>query len=53
MNELTVPCAANNFRPPVLSSTPGRKPGSKRSRRLIHLPSLLAFLRGETATPTN
>jgi hypothetical protein len=43
MNELVLPCAANNFRPPVRSIVI-KKRGATRGIRLIHVPALIDFL---------
>ena len=44
LNQLVLPCAANNFRPPVKSFAI-KRPGAVKGRRLIVLASLLSFLR--------
>lgn len=43
LERLCVPSARNNHRPPVRSVTL-REPGQRRAMRLIHVPSLLAYL---------
>ena len=43
LNQLVLPCKANDHRPPV-KSIALRKPGAIRGCRLIHLASLLQFL---------
>jgi len=44
MNELVLPCAANNFRPPVKSISL-RKRGQTKAVRLVVYDSLMAYLR--------
>jgi|SRR5262249_30848655 len=44
LNELILPCAANDFKPPVRSSCLRRK-GAVKGARLINLQSLLEHLR--------
>lgn len=46
MNELILPCAANEFRAPVKSACL-RRPGAAKGVRLIHLDSLLTHLRAQ------
>lgn len=43
LSELVLPCAANNFRPPVRSVLL-KKRGASRGIRLIHVASLLGYL---------
>lgn len=43
LNELVLPCAANDFKPPVRSACL-RQRGRVKGVRLIHLASLLAFI---------
>jgi hypothetical protein len=43
MNQLVLPCEANGFKPPVRSVSL-KKPGGIKGCRLVHLPSLLAYL---------
>lgn len=43
MNELVLPSAANNFKPPVRSVSL-RKPGGVKGTRLIHFASLMDYL---------
>ena len=45
LNLLILPCAANNFRPPVRSVSL-RKPGQLRGTRLIVFDSLMTYLHG-------
>lgn len=45
MNELLLPCRANNHRPPVKSICL-RRPGQKTGVRLVDYASLLNYLRG-------
>jgi hypothetical protein len=48
LEELVVPCARNGNRPPVISRVV-KQPHATRGIRLIHLPSLLAYIEKQSA----
>lgn len=50
LNQLILPSAANNWKPPVKSISL-RPPGCIKGKRLVHLKSLLDYLRKQMSAP--